>query len=65
MPSEPTTLLGACPPRHAPPFHIKPLTTAHEPLQRATVEFQDGEYHPAHRAPGWQPKVPVAAQAVA
>ncbi len=30
--------------------------------QRITVEFQDGEYHPAHRAPGWKPKLPVAAQ---
>lgn len=32
--------------------------------KRITVEFQDGEYHPAHRAPGWQPKVPVAARAL-
>jgi hypothetical protein len=33
--------------------------------QRITVEFQDGEYHPAHRAPGWKQKVPVAAQTAA
>ena len=30
--------------------------------ERITIEFQDGDYHPAHRAPGWTPKVPAAAQ---